>query len=398
MSYSNLAVNEDYFVNGQAHGPLAQIMGNNLDPGRFRPYWAQDKRTGRWGKFVSLMERDRDGNPVWERDQKTGDLIYLEQYKNGYGRKKPRQKPIPITGNALLTYDQWKEIDRIVQGIYHLRTPGVQDLLSRGLRYDLPNALGTTVLQWQTASGLGNTFMDMDAQTMGDFDRLNFTTNYLPVPIIHQPFKLNIRELSMNITQGQPLDVSHAREATISVSEYAENVLFNGASAYTFGGGTIRGYTDYPDRNLVTMGTSWATDSGANIIADVINMRQALINDRRYGPYGLYVSTNIDSNLENDYSSTYPSKTIRQRILDIGGADSSQGRIEFVHTADKLTASNAVMVDLTADTIEMVVGFEPRTIEWQENGGMVTIYKVMAILVPRIRSDQDGRCGIAHCS
>ena len=145
------------------------------------------------------------------------------------------------------------------------------------------------------------------------------------------------------------------------------------------------------------MGTSWATDTGANIITDVINMRQALINDRRYGPYGLYISTNIDSNLENDYNATYPSKTIRQRILDMGGVD-QQGRIEFVHTADKLTASNAVLVDLTPDTVEMVVGFEPRTIEWQEQGGMVTIYKVMAILVPRIRADQDGRSGIAHCS
>lgn len=390
---------DDFYLNGQAYGTMAQRLAATMDPGRDRPYWARDRKTGRMGKFITVLERDGDGSPIWERDPKTGELIALESFKNGYVRRKPKTRTIEApTANALLTYDQWKEIDREVLGIYHLRTPGIQDMLSRGLRYDLPNALGTTVLQWQTGSGLDNAFMDMDAQTMGDFDRIKFETKYLPVPIIHQPFKLSIRELSMNVTQGAPLDVSHAREAMITVAERAENVFFNGSSAYTFGGGTIRGLTDYPDRNLVTMGTSWATDTGANIITDVINMRQALINDRRYGPYGLYVSTNIDSNLENDYNSTYPSDTIRQRIMRIGGEDTSQGKIEFVHTADKLTASNAVMVDLSRETIEIVVGFEPRTIQWQENGGMVTIYKVMAIMVPRIKSDQDGRCGIAHCS
>lgn len=394
---NNLAVQEDFYLNGQAYGPLATILADNLDPGKHRPFWYRDLKTGRLGKYISVLERDRDGYPLWEHDAQ-GKIITLAEYKNGYQLRKPKRRNVPITGNALLTYDQWKEIDRIVLGIYHQRTPGTQDLLSRGLRYDLPNALGTTVLQWQTASGLDHAQMDMDAQTMGDFDRLNYATNYLPVPIVHQPFKLNIRELSMNLTQGQPLDASHAREATISVTEKVEDVLFNGASAYTFGGGTIRGYTDHPNRNLVTMGTSWATDTGPNILTDVRSMKQALINDRRYGPYGLYVATNIEAQLDKYYDDTYPMKTIRQAILDIGGEGNGGGKVEYVHVADKLTASNAVMVDLTTETVEMVVGFEPRTIEWQEQGGMVTIYQVLTIMVPRIRADQDGRCGIAHCS
>lgn len=401
-TYGHLALNEDFFLNGQAVGSLAQMFAANMDPGLKRPFLWQNQKTGRWGKWIETRALDPFGNPIYERDEK-GQIIALETHKSGYVKKKVKKSRSPFVGNALLTYDQWKEIDREVLGIYHLRTPGVQDLLNRGLRYDIPNALGTTVLQWQTASDLPNAFLDMDARSQGSRDRQKYLTNYLPLPIAHQEFELSIREMSMaTLTQGASLDVSHSREATITVTELLEDMLFNGRSTYTWGGGTIYGYTDHPNRATVAMGTSWATDTGPNILLDVRAMIQDLVDNRRYGPYGLYVSTNIQVNLERPYDDTYPVRSIREMILAIGAGgregDQGTGRIEFIHTADKLAASTAVLIDLTRESVEMVVGFEPRTIQWQELGGMTTIFKVLAIMVPRIRADQGNRTGVCVCS
>lgn len=284
---------------------------------------------------------------------------------------------------------EWIELDEVVVQIGTQRLVGVGDLITRGLVYNM-NGLGTTVLQWEDISDMEAAELSMDGATRSKGDRVVFGANSLPLPLIHKDFTINSRLLENSRTLGQPLDTTQVGVAMRLVAEKAEDMLFNGASSYTFGGGVIWGYTDHPDRNTVSIGVNWDTATGAQIIANVIAMVQASIDDRHYGPWGLYIPTGYQTPLDVDYTSGYPG-TIRKRILDIEG-------IEFVRVADKLTANNVVLVELMPESARIVQGLRPTTVEWTTEGGFVLNYKVMAILVPQIRSDQDDRSGIIHLS
>jgi hypothetical protein len=56
------------------------------------------------------------------------------------------------------------------------------------------------------------------------------------------------------------------------------------------------------------------------------------------------------------------------------------------------------MVMMVKEVVDMIDGFMPRVVQWQEMGGMVFNYKVMCIEVPRIRNDILTQSGIVHYS
>lgn len=287
--------------------------------------------------------------------------------------------------NDVLLYDEWKEIDKAVLKAYQQRLVGVADLQARGLVYNIGNGLGKTVLGYQDASDIEDAQMSMDGVTRGRRDRPEFDINYLPLPITHADFSFSAREIEASRSGNMPLDTTMAELAARKVAEKIETVLFNGASSYAFGGGTIYGYEDEPNRNSVSITTNW-DDSGATPLQDLINMKQALINDRCYGPYVLYIPTNWETSIDDD-SKAESDLTIRERLLKIAG-------ITDIKIADKLTSDVPLLVQLTSDVIRMVNGLNITTVQWDTEGGMQVNFKVMAIQVPQTRHDQTGRCGI----
>jgi hypothetical protein len=46
----------------------------------------------------------------------------------------------------------------------------------------------------------------------------------------------------------------------------------------------------------------------------------------------------------------------------------------------------------------MVIGMDVTTVQWETHGGMRLNFKVMAIMVPQLRSDFNGNAGIVHGS
>jgi len=314
-----------------------------------------------------------------------------------YGTVAQRLQAMNFNINALRTNDtlrkdEWKEYDKAVIAAAQRRLRGVADLMSRGLVYRIGgNGLAKTVLEYEDQSDFEDAQVSMDAITRGRKDRLEFDINYLPLPITHHDFTINARVLAASRTTGQPLDTSQAELAAEKVAEKIESMLFTGLNTFTFGGGSLYGYTDFPFRTTRAIGTDWASDTGANILADVINMKQDAINDRHYGPYVLYVPTNYETVLDKDYDTTTPGTTIRERILKVDN-------IAGVQVADFLTSSNVLLVQMSPNTIRMVEGLKVTTVEWQTEGGMVHHFKVMAILVPQPRADQNDRSGIVHLS
>ena len=343
------------FAGGGAVG--ARLLEHNMDAGVLRPFVGNGGRS-----FICV---------------------------NGANGK---EQVIPITANATLRKDEWKQYDEAIVKAAQQRLIGVADLYSRNLVYRVNNGLGTTVLETETMSDTEDAQVSMDAATRGRRDRPEFSIGYLPLPIIHKDFQLDIRTLNASRTRGQALDTLGAEQAARKVAEKAESMLFTGLSAYTYGGGVIRGYTDYDNRNTYTLTAHWndSAATGERILADVLGMIQAAVDDRYYGPYVLYIPTNFQTALGEDFKSN-SDKSVRQRLMEIA-------ELSDIKVADFLTADNVLLVQMTSDVVRMVEGLSIRTIQWELEGGMIMNFKVMAIMVPQIRSDYADRCGIVHGS
>jgi len=364
--------NIDFIANEQAYGDIALYLATSgkLDPQVKRPFI--DSK-GRY--CISILKKGADPT------------------------KSASYETIPLTnGTATLRRDEWKQLDDAIMMVARQRLGGAQDLIDKGLTYNLGNAMGTTVLEWHDVSDSMNAELTMDGISRSKGDRPVFQYNYLPIPIIHVDYEINARVLEASRKLGNPLDTTGAEAATRRVLEKLEDMFFTDTS-YQFGEtdsrsrNTIYSYINHPDRNTGSLGAAWDSSSttGANIINDVKNMKQASIDDRHYGPWMLYIPTEYETKLDEDYSSAKGSNTIRERILQIAG-------ISGIKIVDRFTAGNVLLVQMTSDVVRLVRGMGLTNVQWSEEGNMVNKYKVMTIQVPQIRSDQNSRTGIVHYS
>ena len=335
-----------------------RLMANNMDPLCLKPWLGKDGKA------------------------------YITKMING----KAHAIPAPYL-NATLRTKEWIEMDTALVNAAEDRLVGVASLYSRNLVYQIGNGLGKTVLEYEDIDTLSAAEMNMDAVTPGTKDRPNYELKYLPLPIIFKDFSFNIRVLNASRTNGQPIDVTTGILAARQVAEKVETILFQGASSYAYGGGTLYGYLDHPNKNSVTLSQNWDASgkTGAEILDDVLSMKQASIDALHYGPWELYIPTAYETVLDNDYDTSTPGTTIRERILKIAG-------ILDVKVADKCTANKVVLAEMRPETVRIVEGMAITTVEWDEGGGFATNYKVMAIMVPQIRADQNGNCGITVLS
>jgi hypothetical protein len=355
-------------ANGQAQGEVAnQLISNGrLNVGSLRPFIGDD------------------GNP------------YVTIYKGGPVTSPSSYVDRRINTNATLRRDEWKQLDEALLEISRQRLGGIADLEAKGLVYNLGNAMGTTVLEWHDVSDAMEAVVSMDGVTRGRNDRVNYQTNYLPIPIIHVDYQINARELAASRSLGNPLDTTHAERAARRVNEKLEQMLFTNT---TFAYGTvddrsrnkIYSYINFPDRNTVTLGAHWdaSAKTAGGILQDVLNMKASSIAAYHYGPWMLYIPTAYETVLDDDYDTTTPGITIRERILKIAG-------IQGIKIIDTLPADNVLLVQMTSDVVRLVRGLGLQNVEWNEEGRFITNYKALMIAVPQLRSDQSGKTGIVH--
>jgi uncharacterized linocin/CFP29 family protein len=357
----NPNVNVDLIGQNSVQGEVAAFLQKNkrLDPGRMRP-WLDDHFVPHATVYV--------GGP---KDK-------LSSYRN-------------VQVNAgTLRRDEWKALDSAVLQISRSRLGGVQDLISNGLVYNLGNAMATTVFEYHDISDSMEAIMTMDGVTRSEGDRPVYGTNYLPIPIVHSDFEINQRVLEASRNSGNPLDTTMVEHATRKVLEKIENMLFTDTT-YAYGGGTIYSYVNAPKRNTLTSTTVWDDSAtGANILSDVKRMKQALINDKHYGPYMIYIPTAYETKMDDDYTTGYP-KSVRSRIMELPN-------IKGIQVVDTLADDTVLMVQMTSDVVRLINGMSVQILEWKNEGGLVTHFKVMAIQVPQIRNDQAGASGLLHMS
>lgn len=361
-----MEVNMDFISQNGIKGQVAgQINAHGLNSDNMRPFLHTNKN-GEIGAYVMSFKGGKRSNPA-------------------------NYSMVQIQTNATLRRDEWKHLDQAVIGVAESRLNGIADLISQGLVFDLGNGMQSTVLEYHDVSDAMSATMTMDGISRGKNDRPNYTTNYLPLPIIHADYEVNSRVLAASRNMGNPLDTTAAERASRKVNERLESMLFTNET-YKYGGGTIYSYLNHPNRNLATLSSAWTASAktGTQIVNEVISLKQKAINKHFYGPYMLYIPTGYETIMDEDYNPTSASPmTIRQRIESIAN-------IKGVKVVDTLPADNVLLVQMTSDVVRLVRGMGVTNVEWKSEGNMVTNYKVMTIQVPQIRSDQSGNMGLVH--
>lgn len=291
--------------------------------------------------------------------------------------------------NDVLRKDEWKLYDTAIVQIAKARLIGVADLMSRGLSMKLPNALGTTRVEWENDTDMTPANVSMSGIQRSQDDRIEFNMTGIPVPIIHKDWTLNIRHLEASRKTGQPLDTTMAQKAGRVVAEKIESILWDGYVGLG-ANNTLYGYRTALNRNTYDVNVSWATATGDQMLADVLAMIGRAHADHMYGPYMVYHGIGAGINMGNDFKAN-SDKSIRQRLSEV------EGIAGFRATAN-LPDSEVLLVQLTADVVQMIDGIQPTMVQWDSHGGMVTHFKILAIMLPRFRNDSEGQSGIVHGS
>lgn len=295
--------------------------------------------------------------------------------------------------NALRTQDYlpkdaWTLMDNTVIDIARHTLSGVSDVMSRGLVYNVPNAMGVTRIEWQRTGDMGPAELNMAGVTEGRNDTMEMDLVGMPLPIVHKDFWINIRKQAASERAGMPLDTTQAAICARKVSERIESMLFLGDTSLG-SNNAILGYATAPNRITGSTTASWATATGAQILADVIAMIAAANAKEMWGPFIFYVSYAAMSNLGNDFKAE-SDKTILQRIKEIPGVGDVKSNY-YVPNSDTVIA-----VQMTSDVVDIVDGIQPTVVQWDSLGGFVQNFKVLAIMVPRVKSTFAQQSGIIH--
>lgn len=357
----------DMIANGVAHGDVASaLLHANGDTNALRPWFENGSN---WVQ-TPTGQYDEDGKPKYRI----------------------------IRTNALgLRKDEWVQFDRVVIKAARERLRAWADLRTSST-YSM-NGFGNMLLEHERMSDPGEVFVDYDGMTEGRRDAPRFELEGLPLPITHSPFFFAARRLAISRNGGMPVDLTMAEAAGRRVAEEIERTTIGTVTGLGLSPTNVSdyhrapkvyGYTNFPDRVTKTdMTVPTGTNANATV-DDVLDLRESLKDLGYYGPYMLYTSTDWDRYLDQDYSTSKGSNTLRQRLLAI---EDIQGvrRLDFLDSTFTM-----LLVQMTSDVARAVNGMEMTTVRWETKGGARMDFRVMAIQVPQLRSDINGSTGIAH--
>jgi hypothetical protein len=297
---------------------------------------------------------------------------------------------------APLPENSQKIIDDAVVEVGEDRLTLMADVMAAGLTYTLTDPLSITQLEWTASNKVGNARRVMSPESKTENFQRDILPHRLPIYLTIAGFELDIRTLRMSQRVGLPLDTADTKSATRAVNEAMEDAFINGATTLDGQALAVNGYSAPGIVNATNAETqaltaaSWdASPVGATIFAEVQAMIAKLVVNKKFGPYRLYINTTVGAYLDSDYDTTSGSRglTIRERLLKIPN-------LQAIRTADFMPAAKAVLVQMTSDVLDVVVGQSPTVIPWTSLSGMTFHNLVMAIMVPRVKWDYNNKSGI----
>jgi hypothetical protein len=294
-------------------------------------------------------------------------------------------------------------VDRAVVEVGLQRLTFVADLLAEGLVYNLTDPLSVTQLEHYSSSKVGAAQRTMTPSARGENKLPLMLPGRLPVYLTTDTFELDIRTLKMSERVGIPLDTALIKQCTRSVNEALEDAAINGATtldgqALNVAGYAAPGLLNAPNANVYALSVNWTAanvigTTGPAMLADLQGMIAAAQADLKFGPYNLYVGTTAGIVIEGDFKLN-GDLSIRQRLEQI----SIGGRPIRIRVTDMFpgasTGAQCALVQMTSDVVDLVNGQPPTVIPWTSLDGFTIHNLVMAIMIPRFRSDYNGNSGV----
>lgn len=284
--------------------------------------------------------------------------------------------------------------DNAVVKVGMSRLTFARDIMAAGLVYNLPDPLSVTQLGWNAANRTGAAQRTMSPSARGENKLPGVLENRLPVYLTTDNFSLDIRTLRMSQRVGTPLDTALIEQCTRSVNEAIEDAAINGATTIDGQDLQVAGYKAPGLVNAPNAATQALTAAAwdntpvpATIYAEVKSMLQKLRANKKFGPYHLYLNTDVGAHLDDDYVTAAPQNTIKERLLKLEG-------LVKISVADMMPATKVVLVQMTNDVVDMVVGQQPTVIPYTSLDGFTFHNLVMAIMIPRVRYDFDLKSGV----
>lgn len=383
---------QDFILNGGAHGPVAEMLaGHRFDPGMLRPFI--DRR----GNRCVTINTGRT-----KYDEKAGREVSI--YQNVLVKDLVAQGiTSPVFNATSLRKDEWIRLDSVVIRAARSRLRAWADLSSAS-SFGGFNGMGKMILEHETMSDPGEAVVDMDGLADGRTDSPKFQLEGLPLPITHSDFWFSSRRLAVSRNSGTPLSTTMGEAAGRRVAEMVEKTLIGVETGVTYGASanygrtsSVYGYLNFPARLTKTNLTVPTGSNPEAMVADILAMREQLYASNMYGPFMIYVSTDWDLYLDNDYArlgGNNAGTSLRKRLLEIDGVSGIR-RLDYLTPANS-HAFTMIMVQMTSDVAQAVNGMDITTVQWESQGGMRVNFKVMCIYVPKLQADYNGNCGILH--
>lgn len=284
-----------------------------------------------------------------------------------------------LVENGLLREDQTREIDETLVRVARRDLVAVADLRGAGLTKSLNN-IGITSYEYERVTPVGEATQSMSITNLGDRDLVNFGMTAIPVPVTASQFRMDARMVAAGGGSGAGVNLVNIEEHTRSVAEKLEDTLVNG-SEVVLGSNLLYGYTDFPAREQLSYtNTEWNDPSAdaQDAIRDVIAMRDALRANGFSGPYVLYLPTDYDGVIDEDYKE-FGDRTLRERILQING-------ISAIRTLPSLAPSNVLLVQMTSSVVQAVIGQDITTVTWDTYGGLASHWAILAVMSFALKS------------
>lgn len=342
------------------------------------------------GKGVSLkMLQDPDAFRTW-----TGQDGRSYRVQKHIVNGKAEDAVVLANTSSTLAREEWLQIDREILEEIKPRLQAWADLRSSA-PYNVPDAFSITALEYSVAGPNSiKVEMSMDGNRRSERNRPVRDIARTPLPIIHCDFSFSSREIAESRRRGTPIDTQMAREAAWRMGEELEKLTIgtSGFNGYTYGPGTtaLYGYTTAPGR-ITYSGTAPTTVGWTpqQTLTEFLAMFQLLRDQYFAGPYKVYFSYPWVQYLDNDYSAAYNGSSLRTRLSQLSNVSS-------IDVLEYLTGFQVLIVDMSGRTAQAIIGMDFTTIQWTSPDTMEEFFKIIAILVPRIRTNAQGQTGIVH--
>lgn len=279
-----------------------------------------------------------------------------------------------LVQNNTLREDATRTIEETLTRVGRRDLRAVADLRNAGLQAGTDKGIGSTSFEFDRITPVGPAGQGMSIMgSLGFRDLVTFERTAVPIPVTGSQFMLDARHQAAGRGFGESVDTTNIEEHTRAVIEKLEDTLVNGSDVNQ-GSNTLPGYTNFSSRETLSFtDVTWSsTASNANIVTDVLAMKQALEDNGFTGPYVLYIPSGYSSVMGEDYSAQY-SQTVRQRLLSIDG-------ISDIRVLPSLPASNVLLVQLTSSVVQMPVGQDITVATNSLMGGLAMEWYVFAVI------------------